>query len=109
MAEKRITIELSEDQHNLLLKYYKNFADTELVRLCSKALEEDDAYKIRLTETQLEDLCRELSSIADHEKDPEEQDRLDDLAEYLENYMLDFEDDEEDEEEDRDEYEDDEE
>ena len=48
MDEKIITLKLSQDQRNLLLKYQTEFADPELVRLCSLALKKDDTYEIHL-------------------------------------------------------------
>ena len=76
-----------------MLKHQAEFADPELTRLCCMAMKKGNAYRIHLTEGQIEDLCGELSAIANHEKDRKEQDRLDELAEYFENYIPDFSDD----------------
>ena len=89
MDEKIIVVKLSEAQRNLLLKHQTEFAEPEVVSLFSIALKKDDTYEIHLTVEQLEELCDEVSAIANHKKNRKAQDKLDDLADYIDGYIPD--------------------
>ena len=89
MDEKIITLKLSQAQRNLLLKHQTEFADPELLALCSISLKKDDTYEINLTVEQLGDLSNELCGIANHQKNRKEQDKLDELSDYVDSYIPD--------------------
>ena len=89
MDDKIITLKLSEAQRGLLLKHQTEFADPELVRLFSIVLKKDDTYEIHLTVEQLEELCDEVSAIANHKKNRKAQNKLDELVDYIDGYIPD--------------------
>ena len=89
MDEKVITLNLSEVQRNLLLKYQTEFSDVDLARIVSVALKKNDTYEFHMTEEQLDDLQDELSAIANHKKNRKIRGELDKLCDHIEDYIPD--------------------
>ena len=85
-----ITISLTADQRNLLLKYEPYFADSDLFRLVSIALKKGKSFEICLDENQLECLLDQMAELSNNEDDQELQNQLDDLSDYLEDFYDEF-------------------
>jgi hypothetical protein len=88
-----IRIALSASQGNLLLKYESDFADHDLFRLVSAAIEQGKGYEISLDEDELEALQDQVCEIANHESNAKTQKQLDALCDYLEDFYDDFDED----------------
>ena len=88
--DDKITITLSKEQRELLLKYEPYFDDHELFRLISIALQKGKNYEICLSEEQLDDLCDYIFEISENEEEEEQVYRLDDLCDYLEDCRDEF-------------------
>jgi hypothetical protein len=96
--DDKITISLSKEQRDLLLKYEPYFDDHELFRLISVALKKGNNYEICLDEEQLDDLCDQIFELSENEEEEGQVFRLDDLCDYLEDCRNEFYDHEEDDE-----------
>ena len=94
--EEKLTISLSEEQRDLLLKYKSYFDDHGLIRLISVAVKKGNNYEICLDEEQLDDLCDQIFEISENEEDEEQVYRLDEVCDYLEDCCDEFYDDDED-------------
>jgi hypothetical protein len=81
-----ITISLSKEQRDLLLKYEPFFSSHELFRLISIAVKRDKNYELTFTEDQLDEFLEQLAELCNNEEDEEAQYKLDDLYDSIEQY-----------------------
>ncbi len=91
--EDKITIPLSRDNRELLLKYEPYFANHELFRMVSIAIQKGKEYELYFSEEQLDDFLGQLAELCNHEEDEDAQYALDDIYDYFEQYSDTFDDD----------------
>ena len=92
MNRNKITLKLSEEQRNLLLKHREDLNNEDLVSIFSIGLKRDDFYEFHLTQGHLEELYSQLYVLMDNETNRRTQGEMMALCNYLEDYMPDFED-----------------
>jgi len=90
LMEEKLTISLSKEQRDLLLKYKSYFDDHELFRLISTAVKKGKNYEIYLVEEQLRDLLDQISELSNNEDDEVLESRLYDLCNYLSGFYDEF-------------------
>ena len=86
--QTQITLRLSKDQRDLLLKHQDDFFDLDIARIFSLAVKKNNFYEYHLTDAQLEFLHDDLCRIANHTKNRTIQRALDKLWKYLEECMI---------------------
>ena len=84
--DEKITISLSPENRELLLKYEPFFANHELFRMVSIAIPKGKHYELYFTEEQLGEFLEQLAELCNHEEDEEAQYALDDIQDYFEQY-----------------------
>jgi hypothetical protein len=94
--EEKITILLSKEQRDLLLKYKSSFDDHGLSRLIAVAVKIDRNYEIYLDKEQLRDLCAKIFNMSEKEENEELACRLEDLCDFMEDCYDELGEDEED-------------
>jgi hypothetical protein len=82
--EEKITILLSKEQRDLLLKYKSSFDDHGLSRLIAVAVKIDRNYEIYLDKEQLRDLCAKIFNMSEKEENEGLAYRLEDLCDFME-------------------------
>ena len=92
--EKQITLRLSKDQRDLLLKHQDDLFDLDIARIFSLAVKKNNFYEYHLTDVQLELLHDDLCRIANHTENIKIQRALDKLWKYLEECMIKLDDEE---------------
>ena len=86
--EKQITLRLSKDQRDLLLKHQDDLFDLDIARIFNLAVKKNNFYEYHLTDAQLEFLHDDLCRIANHTENRKIQRALDRLCRYLEDDMM---------------------
>ncbi len=94
--DDKLTISLSSEQRDLLLKYESSFNDNELFRSISIAVKKGKNYEIYLEEEDIQGLLNQLTQLSYNEKDEEIEYQLDELGDYLMNLREDLEDEDDD-------------
>jgi hypothetical protein len=82
--EEKITILLSKEQRDLLLKYKSSFDDHGLSRLIAVAVKIDRNYEIYLDKEQLRELCAKIFNMSEKEENEGLAYRLEDLCDFME-------------------------
>lgn len=90
--DDKITISLSPEQRDLLLKNEPYFANHDLFRLVSIAAKKGNLYEINLNKDQLNDLLDKISELGNNEDNEKMRYQLDDLYDYIEEFLYDEED-----------------
>lgn len=90
--EDKITISLSSEQRNLLLKYEPYFANHDLFRLVSIAAKRGKKYEIYFSEEELDLFIEQIAEFCNNEEDEDTQFALDDLYDYFEQHIDTFDD-----------------
>lgn len=90
--DDKITISLSSEQRNLLLKHEPFFSNHDLFRLVSIAAKKGENYEIYFSEEEIEDFSEQIAEFCNNEEDEDTQFALDDLYDYFEQHINTFDD-----------------
>ena len=90
--DDKITVSLSPEQRDLLLKYEPYFANHDLFRLISIAIKKGKNYDVYFSEQELELFLEQLAELCNNEEDEDAQYELDDLYDYFEQHIDTFDD-----------------
>jgi hypothetical protein len=84
--DDKITILLSRENRELLLKYEPYFASHALFRMVSIAVQKGQNYELYFTQEQFDDFLAQLAELSNNEEDEEAQIALDDIYDHFEQY-----------------------
>ncbi len=88
--DDKISVPLSPEQRDLLLKYESYFANHDLYRMVSIAAKKGKKYEIYFSEEELDDFLEQIAEFCNNEEDEDTQFELDDLYDYFEQHINTF-------------------